>query len=84
MLSCSEYDHIEVICLFHYPIQLTLKSGEMLEGIALDTTSNISREECISVRCASSETTVTQVVLNTISTITVLIENPHVQSLTFT
>ncbi|WP_246747355.1 Rho-binding antiterminator, partial [Vibrio cholerae] len=29
MVSCSQYDYIELACLFHLPVKLTMKSGEV-------------------------------------------------------
>ncbi|HFU74774.1 MAG TPA: transcriptional antiterminator, partial [Arcobacter sp.] len=27
MISCHQYDYIEIACMYHYPVALTLKSG---------------------------------------------------------
>lgn len=40
MISCEQYDYIEIVCLYHYPIELTMKSGERINGVALDTKRN--------------------------------------------
>lgn len=37
MLGCSEYGYIEIVCMQRYPIKLTMKTGEVFKGIALDT-----------------------------------------------
>lgn len=80
MISCSEYDYIEIICMHHYPIILTLKSGEAVEGIALDTQYNAQREECIKVNCDGNEKLV---VLESISLLDVTVANPHLKHLAF-
>ncbi|WP_247749573.1 Rho-binding antiterminator [Pseudoalteromonas viridis] len=36
MISCSDYDYFEIVCLFHYPITLSLRNGEELTGVAVD------------------------------------------------
>lgn len=37
MISCEQHDYIEIVCTFNYPIKLMMKSGQVIEGIALDT-----------------------------------------------
>lgn len=47
MISCNEYDYIEIVCLYRYPVRLTMKVGESIKGVALDTSRNESKNECI-------------------------------------
>ncbi|MDF5463594.1 Rho-binding antiterminator, partial [Vibrio parahaemolyticus] len=49
MISCNDYDYIEIACTYQYPIILTLKSGEIIHCSAKDTSLNNEREECIKV-----------------------------------
>nr|WP_261833361.1 Rho-binding antiterminator [Vibrio ishigakensis] len=37
MISCSQYDYIELICLYRYPVKLELKSGSVVTGSALES-----------------------------------------------
>lgn len=74
MIRCGHYDYIELVCLFRYPIELTLKSGEMMTGVARDTVRNQAREECI-LLCG--ETGEALVILDRIHKLKVLVENPH-------
>jgi len=46
-ISCNLYDTIEIVCMFHYPITLTLRDKTKISGIALDTKRNDERLECV-------------------------------------
>ncbi len=80
MISCHQYDYIEIVCLYHYPLKLTLKSGQIIEGIALDTARNSAREECIKV---DDKGTTVYIVLSDITLLSVDVENPHIQQVSF-
>ena len=80
MISCEHHDNIEIVCMYSYRIRLTLGSGEKLEGIAVDTGRNQSREECIKIRDESSDHLV---VLDSITIMEVLVENPHFNIVSF-
>ena len=88
MISCNEYDAIEIVCMHHYPIKISTKNNQIIECIALDTKKNNKREECIQVKLKNAfdkiETDNIQlIVLDDITMLTVSIENPHFQSITF-
>jgi Rho-binding antiterminator len=76
MISCSNYDYIEIVCLYRYPVRLQLQSGEVFEGTALDTARNQERQECIKIQVNESEQLVQ---LDTIAYLEVTAENPHIQ-----
>lgn len=80
MISCNEYDYIEIVCMYRYPIQLTLKSGAIIECTALDTQRNEDREECIKVDVNGAEALV---VLDDVAKLVVCVENKHFQEVTF-
>jgi Rho-binding antiterminator len=80
MISCEYHDYIEIVCTYNYRIRLTLDSGAGLEGIALDTERNQSREECIKIRGGNTDSLV---VLDSITSMEVLVENPHFNLVTF-
>jgi Rho-binding antiterminator len=80
MISCAHYDYIEIACLYRYAIRLTLKSGAIIEGIALDTARNVSLEECIKIKTNQTESLV---ILDQIVTLEALINNPHFQIISF-
>lgn len=80
MISCNQHDYIEIVCMYHYPIKLTLTSGDIVEGIAQDTQRNDQRDECIKIEIEGVERLV---VLEEIKTMEVLVANPHLQKVTF-
>ena len=81
MIKCNEYDYVEIVCMYRYPIKLTLKSGETINGTALDTQYNNAREECIKLSVEEIEKIVQ---LDTILKMDVSVVNPHFQTVTFT
>jgi len=54
-IDCNNYDYIEIACMHQYPIKLTLRTQSIVEGIALDTQLNASREECIKLMSDGEE-----------------------------
>lgn len=81
MLSCQHYDYVEIACMYHFPIKLLLKSGSELTGVAIDTQRNESRDECLKLK--TDDKSEQLVVLDTISTMQVLVENPHFKMVNF-
>ena len=80
MISCGEYDYIEMSCLYHYPIRLTMKAKEVIEGIALDTVCDKNHQECIKLEVGKKEILV---VLNRILKLEVLIPTPPFTEIIF-
>lgn len=80
MISCAEYDAIEIVCMYYYPIKLTLKSGDALECKAIDTQRNTDGEECIKVTIVDSDHLIA---LTLISTLEICVENPHFKIMSF-
>lgn len=80
MISCDQHDYIEIVCTFQYPIKLTMKSGIMMECVALDTALNENREECIKVNLSGDQLLV---VLEDILKLEVCVENPHFKTISF-
>ncbi|EDK29739.1 Rho-binding antiterminator [Vibrio chagasii] len=80
MISCSDYDYIEIVCMHRYPVKLTLKSGEPVEGIAVDTQRNQDKEECIKLSVSGQEQLV---VLTGITELEVCVDNPHFKQKSF-
>lgn len=80
MISCNQHDYIEIVCMYRYPIKLTLKSGDIIQGIAVDTQRNEQRAECIKVDIDGMEQLV---VLDEIKILEVVVENPHLHKVTF-
>ncbi|TCS41273.1 Rho-binding antiterminator [Reinekea marinisedimentorum] len=80
MISCNNYDYVEIVCMFNYPVRVTLRSGEVLHGIALDTARNGQREECLKLSVDGAEVLV---VLDSIAILKAGIENPHFSEVEF-
>jgi Rho-binding antiterminator len=80
MLKCDLHDYIEIVCLYHYPLQLTLSSGAVLSGTALTTRYNDKRQECLVIKHHDSEQLV---LLEDITLLEVAIANPHLQQVRF-
>lgn len=80
MLTCQQYDYIEIVCMYRYPIRLHLKSGETLEGTAMDTCRNTQQQECIELESDSRRQ---KVVLDQLTKMEVLIANPNFQAVYF-
>ncbi len=80
MLTCDQHDYIEIVCTFRYPIKLTMKSGAVIECVALDTARNENSDESIKVDVSGSER---WIVLADISMLEVCVDNPHFQTISF-
>jgi len=80
MISCNQYDYIEIVCMYRYPITLHLKTGQHLECTAIDTKRNNQKEECIEV---STNGRTLLVVLDDIAKLEVRVQNPHFEQVSF-
>ncbi|MFM2663479.1 transcriptional antiterminator Rof [Vibrio mediterranei] len=80
MISCSDYDYIEIACMYRYPVKLTMKVGLLLEGIALDTVRDESNNECLKLNVKETDVLV---ILDEINKLEVLVENPHFSEVVF-
>jgi Rho-binding antiterminator len=79
-MNCDEHDYIEIACTFRMHVRLILKSGELIQGRALDTQRNDAGEECIKLAVGGEEVLVIQ---DRIRRMEALSENPHFQSVGF-
>ena len=80
MISCHQYDFIEIACMHHLSIELILKNGDVVFGVATDTKRNANRDECIVVNVNSE---LQLIVLNTISVLKALTHNPYFDNVNF-
>jgi len=91
-IRCDEYDKIEIVCMFQYPVTLLIEdkacTREVLpneisiSGVAKDTKRNTAGEECIELVIDNGDSTLL-VVLTSIISMTVNVENPHFKLVTF-
>ena len=49
MISCNQYDYIEIACMHHLSVELILKNGDEVCGVVTDTKRNANRDECIAI-----------------------------------
>lgn len=80
MISCDQHDYIEIACMYRFSVKLTKKSGEVIEGVALDTALNEHKDECIKVAVNGAERLI---VLTELSLLAVNVDNPHFTTLSF-
>ncbi len=82
MILCELYDYIEIACMHHLEIRLTLKDGSKWKGFAQDTARNEKKEECIKI--TQSETgEVKLILLDELISMEAITENPHFQNIDF-
>jgi Rho-binding antiterminator len=80
MIRCQQYDYLELVCLYQYPLAITLKSGDILCGTALDVAPNENKVESLKLL---SNNNVLWVNLEDIAILTVTAQNPHLTEVTF-
>ena len=80
MISCDQHDYIEIACTFRYPLKLTLRSGAVIECVALDTELDDNRNECIKVDVKGAQSLI---VLEDISVLEACVDNPHFHRVSF-
>jgi len=80
MLTCHQYDYIEIVCMYHYPVKISLKSGDIIEGIAVDTVRDQNKQECIKIDNNGQELVI---VLDHMASLLVMIDKPHLQQINF-
>lgn len=80
MISCDQHDYIEIVCMYRYPLKLTMRSGTIIEGTALDTQRNDNKDECIKIEYHGNEQLV---ILSEIKKLEVTEDNPHVKEVLF-
>ncbi|SNX48038.1 hypothetical protein VTH8203_01654 [Vibrio thalassae] len=66
--------------MYGYPVKLTTKVGQLLEGIAFDTARDDSGNECLKLKTKSTDILV---VLDQIVKLETLVANPHFSVVVF-
>jgi len=80
MISCHQYDYIEIACMHRLNIELVLKNGDGICGVATHTRRNANRDECIAVNVNSE---LQLIVLTTISILKAREKNPYFDHVNF-
>lgn len=83
MLSCSDYDYIEIVCMFRYPIKVITLAGKVISGIAMDTARNSEKAECLKIYVSQPDTVSMLLPLMNIATLSICVDNPHFDSVSF-
>lgn len=81
MISCSDYDYIEIACMHGYDVELRLLTGQVISGTALDTQRNALKQECIKMH---SQGTDILVALDEVKSMNVLSKNARFTHVDFT
>lgn len=74
-IPCSEYDYFEIACTYRMKVELYLKNGQSLSGIA--TGLNIERVKGIATEWLTLEAPENRVELTQIKRLSALEKNPH-------
>lgn len=80
MISCDRHDYIEIACMYRFSVELTLKSGKRVVGIAQTIELNQKREECINLH---DNNKAILVVLTELISMRALKANPHFDRVDF-
>jgi len=80
MITCSNYDYIEIACLYKYPVTLILKDSSKINGTARDIIVNSNRQECVVLKKDDQTKTVP---LEQIVRMEAGQENPHFKQVKF-
>ena len=80
MISCNQHDYIEIVCMFRYPLKITLKSGQLIEGVAVDVAVNEDHLECLKIDISGQ---LHSIIVDQISQLEVAVANPHFDKVCF-
>ncbi|TMO82005.1 hypothetical protein CWC16_02440 [Pseudoalteromonas sp. S3776] len=80
MISCNHYDYIEIACMHRLNIELVLKNGVSVCGVATDTKRNALKQECIAINVSGE---LKLIVLTTISVLKARESNPYFDHVNF-
>ncbi|NVK37817.1 MAG: Rho-binding antiterminator [Gammaproteobacteria bacterium] len=77
VISCAKYDYFEIACIHHYEVELTLKSGELVSGIAQNVKTVRHQDERKEILEITHDNKNIEVELIQICKLNVLTDNPH-------
>ncbi|WP_194436413.1 Rho-binding antiterminator [Vibrio fluminensis] len=80
MISCSQYDYLEIVCMYHFPLTLILLNGTKIHGVATDTGYNDDKQECLILESNGKSHFIPTEQLKSLH---VTIDNPHFSSVEF-
>ena len=71
LISCRLHDYIEIACMYGYPVRLTLKDRQLIEGKTIDTCVDAEKREYLIVDNGQKQ----QIELNQLAKMEVLSTN---------
>ncbi len=80
MISCDRHDYIEIACMYHFLVELTLKDGKCVTGVAQTVALDEKRKECIKLTDKGESA---MIVLTELASMRALKTNPHFDVVTF-
>jgi Rho-binding antiterminator len=80
MISCAAHDYIEIACLFHLEIRLTLNDSKQIEGLAKTTKTGADKKEYLLLNQQAKQV---EVDLENIKKMQAISANPHFDIIEF-
>jgi Rho-binding antiterminator len=80
LISCANHDYVEIACMYRFEIKLVFKNGQIVQGIAFQTTYNENREECMVLKTEKGSE---EIVLKQIALMEAVTKNPHFEKIDF-
>ena len=80
VLSCDKHDYLEIICMFHYLVKVTEKTGTVIEGKAVDVQITDEKQEALLIQSLDDETLIAT---DNIATIDVLTPGARFKQIVF-
>lgn len=77
MIKCDLHDYVEIACMYHFEVRLELKTGDSVQGEAVNIENNHQRQECLLIENASGKHLV---VLDSVEKMQAITKNPHFDS----
>ncbi len=80
MIRCAIHDYVEIACLYHLQVRLTLQDQQQIEGRAETTLTGADKKEYLQL---SSGTESIKIDLESIKKMQALTPNPHFDLINF-
>lgn len=80
MISCAQYDYVEIACMYRFEVKLIFKNGNYVQGTAFQTAYNENKEECIVLKTERGNE---KIALEELAAIEAVTKNPHFEKIDF-
>lgn len=80
MISCQQYDYLEIACLYRFVVRVTLDDHSIYEGIAQNTRYNAHHQECLLLKTQQEEILLPTEQMLSLQAVT---RNPHFSLIEF-